>query len=133
MLPSTSKVQTTAAITSMQFQNLQMGKIMSWGNLFIARVQSRPKLEVRALVPMYDLFNLEEVQDANDPDKLSKTGLWAKSLLVKVTFMCYDDFCALVREVKAGKTQMNEIIEMNQMLNEWAIQPTKAHTLLSLS
>ena len=72
------------------------------------------------------------MQDANDPDKIRKTGLWAKSLLVKVAFLCHDAFCALVGEVKAEKTLMNEIIEMNQMLNEWAIQPTKPRTLLEI-
>jgi hypothetical protein len=59
-------------------------------------------------------------------------GLWAKSLLVKVAFLCHDTFCTLVGEVKAAKTPMNEIIEMNQMLNDWAIQPTKPRTLLEI-
>ena len=58
MFPATIKVQTSAVIKSMQSQNLQMGKIMEWKYLFIAMVQSRPKLEVRGLVSMYDLFNL---------------------------------------------------------------------------
>jgi hypothetical protein len=52
---------------------------------------------------LYDLFNLEDMHDSTDPDKLRKTGLWVKSLLVNVSIMCYDDFCALVGTVKAGK------------------------------
>ena len=39
---------------------------------------------------------------------------------------------AFLWEVKAAKTPMNEIIEMNQMLNDWAIQPTKPRTLLEI-
>ena len=58
MFPATIKVQTSSVINSMQSQNLQMGKIMEWKYQFIAMVQSRPKLEVRGLVSMYDLFNL---------------------------------------------------------------------------
>ena len=53
-----SKLQTLAVTNSMQFQNLQTGRIMDWDKLFIVRVQSRPKPQIIALVPLYDLFNL---------------------------------------------------------------------------
>ena len=56
MSPSTNKIQTTAVTNSMQFQTCQMGTIMQWENMFIAVVVSRPKLEVCALVPLYDLL-----------------------------------------------------------------------------
>ena len=75
MFPSTSKVQTTVAFNSMQFQTLQMGMIMHWENMFIALVVSRPKFELCALVPLYTLFNLGEMQHPPTTWKISNKKL----------------------------------------------------------